>query len=390
MPKLLIAWEIAGGLGHLVQIAPVAQALRARGHDIALACGDVAAATRFNQPQKLFSRIDAAPRANGPDPVKGPTPRSYADILHYWGFHSGEALRELIARWQPLVAQADAVLCHHAPSAQAAALLLQKPVVRFGDGYTVPPATAPLSMLTHWNPEPATDLAVKEARLQGVLQSAGIVCANVGAFLGMVPDFLTTWPFLDHYPARPNPFYYGPLMTDAGAALPHWPQAPGPKLLAYLFAGHPGLPKLFEALERTGWPCCLYSAGPLPPAPSNVVIAPEPFAMTQAVAMADIIVGHASHGTSAQAIRAGKPLVLLPNSAEQSMVAWRLATLGVGLPAPSPFNAAGIEQALHAVAADPAFAARAQSLSAMVAAYDADAAAAELAEDMCAALFDLR
>jgi UDP:flavonoid glycosyltransferase YjiC (YdhE family) len=390
MARLLIAWEIAGGFGHLVQIAPVAQALRARGHQLTLVCRDVAAAIRFDATRRLFDQIQVAPRSDGPDPVSGSTPRSYADILHYWGFHSIEGLRDLIRRWQPLMQDADAVICHHAPSAQAAALALGKAVARFGDGYTVPPATSPLADITHWAAEEVQDKVLKEARLVAILRGAGgdalASITRVGEYLGQATDFLTTWPFLDHYPQRQDGFHYGPLMTDVGIALPSWPDVPGPKLLAYLSAGHPALQKCFTAIAQLGWPCCVFSAVPLPPAPPNMIISANPFAMTQAVAMADIVIGHASHGTSAQAIRAGKPCVMLPLNAEQSMIGWQLAQLGIGLPLPAPFRVEAIEQGLRRVAADDTFSHRAQKMAELVAHYDAGSAATDLAEDMCSAL----
>ncbi len=44
MKTILIAWELGGGLGHLLQLAPVVKGLAQRGHRVVLALKDLSRA----------------------------------------------------------------------------------------------------------------------------------------------------------------------------------------------------------------------------------------------------------------------------------------------------------------------------------------------------------
>ena len=44
MATVLLNWELGGGLGHMMQLAPLARALVARGHKVYVALRDVAGA----------------------------------------------------------------------------------------------------------------------------------------------------------------------------------------------------------------------------------------------------------------------------------------------------------------------------------------------------------
>ena len=63
MAKILLAWELGSGLGHLVRLLPLARGLAARGHAVTAVLPDVAAGREF------FAREDIvyveAPRQVG-------------------------------------------------------------------------------------------------------------------------------------------------------------------------------------------------------------------------------------------------------------------------------------------------------------------------------------
>ena len=47
MPTVLLAWELGGGLGHFMNLRPLAEGLRRRGHRVVAALRDLSVARRF-------------------------------------------------------------------------------------------------------------------------------------------------------------------------------------------------------------------------------------------------------------------------------------------------------------------------------------------------------
>jgi UDP:flavonoid glycosyltransferase YjiC (YdhE family) len=89
--------------------------------------------------------------------------------------------------------------------------------------------------------------------------------------------------------------------------------------------------------------------------------APGPVSLPQALAECEFVVGHAGEGLVAQALLAGRPLLMLPHAAESFLMARRVAQLGAGINAmvePRPRNWDAMlkalleEQSYRAAAAD--------------------------------------
>ena len=59
MARVLVAWELGAGYGHIERIAPVAGRLRARGHTLAYAFRDlVRTETRRGRQVEFFVRVE--------------------------------------------------------------------------------------------------------------------------------------------------------------------------------------------------------------------------------------------------------------------------------------------------------------------------------------------
>lgn len=400
MARILIAWEIGAGLGRLAQIVPVARGLAAQGHRLtasmpawmAARSGALARAAAL-----LGCETVAAPRAAPPAAIDAASPRSHADVMFCHHFDTPPHLVLQARAWQWLFAsrQADLVMVHHAPSALFAAHAAGLPCAQFGDGYVVPPAESPLRPTTPWAPASADAMRTAE---QTVADSVGEACrilavrdpGTVAGLLQTARDYLCTWPFLDHYGARAQAYYYGIAPNPIPGARIDWPGAPGPRVFAYLSDGHPLFEPLARSLVALGWPAILV-CGDVPPAPVCATLRHLSEPVDEAVlAGCDLVVSHAPLLTSARALAQGKPMLALPVNAEQRMVCVQLIGLGTArwvdaadLAAARADPRAALTEALAALAGDRRHADRARAIADALRGVDAEAAQLELIDDLC-------
>jgi rhamnosyltransferase subunit B len=88
-------------------------------------------------------------------------------------------------------------------------------------------------------------------------------------------------------------------------------------------------------------------------------------------------------GTTAQALRAGKPALFVPFSHDQPDNAWRVTQLGMArMLTRGQYKAARVAKELNALLSDPSVAARAEEVGRIVRQEDGPRAASELIEEM--------
>jgi UDP:flavonoid glycosyltransferase YjiC (YdhE family) len=86
-------------------------------------------------------------------------------------------------------------------------------------------------------------------------------------------------------------------------------------------------------------------------------------------ARASIVVHHGGVGTTAQAMRAGKPMLVVPHAHDQPDNAFRISRLGAGLVLDAArYKSAGITTRLRRLTADRSYAARASDIGRVVSA----------------------
>src|SRR5213596_1969503 len=115
MATVLFAWELGGGLGHMMQMAPLARALVRRAHRVYVALREVAEA------ESAFAGSDVcyleAPhyRPGGRPPAFAVT-RTFAHILGNVGWDEDRRLFALLCSWANLFAltKPDVVVFDHA------------------------------------------------------------------------------------------------------------------------------------------------------------------------------------------------------------------------------------------------------------------------------------
>lgn len=343
MANILLGWELGRALGHAGRLKSLALPLRARGHKVSFALRDLV------HTQRLLHDLDA-PKFQAPfwqHRVAGlpPGEASMADILLACGWIDAGAVHGLVDGWRALLQamQADLVVCDYAPTAVLAARSLGIPSAAVGAGFTMPPASQALPPLRDWEPIQRERMGASEAR---VLDSANKVLARYGApplahasglLLGDAP-LLCTFPELDPW-RRPadSASWYGPnVAPSAGAAPPQWPAGEGAKVFAYLNAQHAEHAAMLQALAAAACRVLCYSpdvaAGAKPPLDGpNIAWARTPVDLAQALPACEFAVCHAGESTVSQALLAGRPLLLMPQSAESFLTARRVRELGAGI-----------------------------------------------------------
>lgn len=365
MANFLLGWELGGGLGHAGRLKPLAAGLQARGHGVTMWLRDLV------QTERLLADLPV-PRLQAPvwlhRTVGVPEPQvSLAEILLGFGYLQPHTLQPLVQGWLAALrlSRADAMLVDYAPTALVAARIAGVPAASVGMGFWLPPAQVPIPAFRDWQPIAPGRVARAEqqvlASINGVLRHYGIapLPALWQLFGGDLP-LLCSWPEIDHYPRAPDEVvdWLGPNYLPEGGQPPQWPagdltegdgQNDGPRVFAYLKAGHPDHAACLHALVAAGCRVLCYlpevTSGLKPPVLSpRIHYASSPVDLGLAFAEADLAVCHAGQATVAQALLAGVPLLLLPMQAEQFLMARQVERTGAAInaamrPRPADFGA---------------------------------------------------
>jgi hypothetical protein len=354
MARIVIAWELGGGLGHLVPLVPIVEQLVKGGHQIFLVVRDL-------------SRVEGILR--GPAvkclqaPVKLTKPkspiletRSFAHILHDNGYEELDELRGMANGWKHLfeLIQPHLILCDHAPTALLAARTCQAKRAIIGTGFCCPPDEAPFPDLRPWLPIESNQLVLDEAilldRVNEVLCSWGLPgLERLSQLYGDVNDvFLTTFPELDHYPGRfgktvddvpgrerdrDGGEYFGTWLTPGGKS-PAWPTGNGHRVFAYL-KSFDSLPKLLEVMRDAKTPTLIYMDGydeTLRAKFENdqVRFVTDRLDLSAVAKTCDLAVLNGGHNSTCTMLLAGKPIMTIPLNLEQAYNGSSVAKMGAG------------------------------------------------------------
>jgi UDP:flavonoid glycosyltransferase YjiC (YdhE family) len=382
--RVLFAWELGEGFGHLAGCAPLLRELRHRGHQVTAVVKDTALAAPL-LPGDCRILPSPVPAAAPPRPVA--RPMTFAHVLHNNGFHCGAVLARRAAAWRALVAaeRPDLILAEHSPTALMAAGGLPGVRVVIGTGFTCPPDLTPLPCLRPWLCHDPGELARDEGR---VLAAANTALEALGRpplptlarlFADADATLLRTFRELDHYPARAGGHYRG-TATSFGGLAPEWGGRGRPRVFAYLKPG-PCSPELLAELGRAS--DVLAFVPGLPHADvrrvraAGVRLANRPVDMAAAVSACDLAVLNGTHGATAAALLAGKPVVQLPIYLEQVLIGLRTEALGAGRIA-SRADPAAVARTVREVWEDPRYRAAARRIADRYYGFSADRTAADI------------
>lgn len=338
MPRVLIAWELGEAFGHLARCLRLAQGLMARGHGVTLALKDV----RLPAGQRPAPGITVLPAPLTPQAGTGSSPPvNYADVLRVSGFAEAQDVVARLNAWRGILtlAQPDVLVADHAPTALLAARLANIPHLSIGNGFAIPPAVSPWPSIRPWEAVSDQALMAAEERLDRVLEAAQKALGHASAVrmrdLFGAHDILDTFAELDHYGARPDGRYVGPIVSVPQALRVSWQNREGCRVLAYLRPAVPGFESILQALARLDAEVLCIAPGIRPEAAKRCAtrrlrIALAPIDLSLLLPHADLALGYGNSGFSTQALLAGVPLAMRPRHVEQTLFAHRVEELGAG------------------------------------------------------------
>jgi UDP:flavonoid glycosyltransferase YjiC (YdhE family) len=339
---VVFAWELGANFGHLSRQLGPAMELRRRGHEVIFVACDTLSASRLLSDHG-FPFVQAPTIRRSAVRSERRTTLNYSSLLAAYGYLEAGVLRALLQAWRHQFQQLkpDVVVIDHSPTALLAVRTLAIPAVQIGTSFFMPPPADPLPSLQPWLAVPVAELAkTDEAVLKpinAVLQSFGSPrLPHLGRLFAEAPAMLTTFPELDHYGARTDLTYVGPISAATQYPVVEWAANRGRRIFAYLRQSTPGIEAVLNVLRtHSGQVICSFPDAPPAMrerlAQSGVQVHNQPVDLRSALNGCDVVVNYAGMGTVAQALLAGVPQLLLPEELEQGLTARRAARVGAAI-----------------------------------------------------------
>jgi UDP:flavonoid glycosyltransferase YjiC (YdhE family) len=377
--------------GHVSTLLPIGRALKARGHDVRFFMQQPRAGDDLDGASEIAR--EGAPHWVGPKAYENPL--NVSEILANFGYQNARSLKDLVDAWRERLWLSQAVIASVSPAAHVAALTLGISSFEISQGFHVPPPALPTPPLRDWEAAPRARLVDADHR---VLDSMNEVLAAYGvdplATIGQLftgRTMLLTYPELDIYPERGFGEYFGIPHSSEGSATPDWPAGQGPRVFAYLYPYYENLPALLDALAALDAPSLILCRGVAADlrrkhTGRSVMLSDEAMAVSRLLPQCDLVVCHASHQMTAQALLAGKPLLLLPTQLEQFIIMRRVVRLGAGLGVAQGTKSPDFAAAFAELAAAPGYRRKAMEFAGRYGNHDRGAALTTIVKRCEAAL----
>ena len=361
MKEIAFAWELGGNTGHVATLHPIALAMKQRGYQVRFL-------QRDPEVGKDLQGAAEIPREGAPiwvGPAAYENPLNFGEILHNFGYQDVRSLHPLVDAWRQKLQSASVVVANVAPAVHIAARTLGIPSIEISQGFHIPPPSLPVPPLRDWEPAPRERLLAADSRviaaINTVLSGYGAATITTIGEIFQGRSMLLTYPELDIYPERGPADYYGIPQSPEGPAVPEWPAGSGPKVFAYLYGYYAHLGRLADSLAASGCRANVFARGVDPEilarhAGGTVAFSPEPMAVSRVLPQCDLVLCHASHQMTAQALLAGKPLLMTPTQLEQFIIMRRVVRQGAGLGIAPDTPDADVGAAVRELLANPVYA----------------------------------
>jgi UDP:flavonoid glycosyltransferase YjiC (YdhE family) len=369
--RILLAWELGTGFGHLGPFLSFAPRLLERGHELHFAAREIVGASKALD--SLPVTLHQAPLCLNTYGGLQEPPLNYAEILMRYGYLEPAMLRAMMIAWQSLlrVTRADLLIADHAPTALLAARLSGVPTAVIGVPFSVPPEVQPTPNMRHWTQVPAARLADSDARVLATVNAALPAGAQPLAAIHQIfsgaEQFFLGVPETDPYGPRAAATYLGLSGRSTGTAVPAWPGGTGKRVVVYLHADYPHIDAAMHALAASGTRAIAYVLGADQKrrqryAVPGVAVAAEPVDIARLLQEADLCVTHGT-GAALVALQAGVPVLMLPKQLENFLFALALQRIGVAqLVNPEQANP-DIQAAFAEMLANPGYSISARALA---------------------------
>ena len=378
--RILFAWELGAGFGHLTMILPVARILAERGAEIYLCLKSPEGAEslsgdpRFNLLQAPYHAERRVERGAAGD---NPKTASFSQSLGVIGYREADTLVGLIEGWRSIFARVkpDVLAAEYSPTALLAARGQGFATAAMGTGFTLPPLTTPMPAMAYWKPHDPDELARRESEMLATINTAlarlGLApLAAIADMLRAEKQFLCAFQELDHYLDRPPSEYLGALFTTDGGAEMAWRPGATKRILAYIKPRRGKFEPILQALRAL--PPDHDTIGVFPELPEELRLrfeAPHLRLVTRHARLnrllgeCDLAIHHAGAGITAAMACAGVPMLMVPRHIEQSMTAQAAVRQGLGLMVAARSLGVELGPALKELLADPSYKAKARAFA---------------------------
>lgn len=339
MSRILFAWELGANFGHLSRDVPVAEKLREAGHEVVFAVRDTRVAAEILTPLQ-FDFIQS-PVFLGRVHLSGP-PANYAEMLEAEGWCDRIGLRGHLRAWLSVISMGkfEVIIADHAPGALVAAHIAGCVGIAFGNGFEIPPDVEPMPSIRSWQRYTEEHLMASQRRVLAdinavVVELGGINYPRLGEIFSANQIF-TTFSELDHYGPRIGACYVGSIHGFRHVEEVSWPLGNGHRVVAYLRPHHQSTVAVMAALEELS--VCAICVIPGVDAQLKAKYQSETIAIVETLVAlgpllehADALIGYASIGVMTEALLKGVPLLMLPTTVEQYMIAKRAEAICAGI-----------------------------------------------------------
>lgn len=338
MSRILLAWELGTGFGHLGPFLSLAPKFLERGHELHVAAREIVAANKALNGWPIT--LHQAPLCLNTYAGLQEPPLNYAEILMRFGYLEPEMLKAMIAGWRSLIrlTGADLLIADHAPTALLAARGLGVARAMIGSPFNVPPAVDPTPNMRSWVAVPPARLVDSERRVLEVINSVLAPGEQVGTLHDIFSGgarFFSGIPELDPYGARDPDDYLGLQSLSTGAALPDWPAGKGAAVFAYLHADYRHIERVLQALATSGARVLAHVLGNSTALEQRyrserLRFAPQLLDFHRVVDQCALCVCHGNVGTTLGMLQGGRPVLVLPKHLEHFLLGRAVVRTGAG------------------------------------------------------------
>ena len=341
MAKIAFCWELGSGMGHIAPYRVLFNELTRRGHELHLICRQL----------DLLSRLmNDIPHVAWQAPFKAVPPRervrptrSMPELLLNVGYDDARELTTRVKAWGQLIKtiRPDLTLVDYAPTALLALRGIEIPYIQMGLGFYYPPSSVPVAPYLLFSEQADSDdlrsieLTVTDT-INDALATSGSLPIN--SFHDLFDQAQVTVihspPQLDHYGQREEVSYVGIAPWHSGGEVTYG-EGRGPKVFAYLkpFKGIGDLLKLLSQLRlRTILKCDRLPNRMKSGFTSQTLrFVDQPLNVSTAFKRCDVAITNANGTTTAEALYAGRPSLMIPLQLEQEIISKRVELLGAGI-----------------------------------------------------------
>ncbi len=369
MARILLAWELGDGFGHVTRLLPIARRLTDAGHECIFAVRDVVMAWPLLADAGFW--VLQAPFVAVPDHLPRTATGSFGDILAVAGFSDPSRLAPLVGAWSDFIAfvRPDLIIADFSPILSLSLYGIMAPaLVVLGDGFTLPPlGKRPLPAFPGMSPRVA-EAEILRAVAAVQRERRRRVPGFVAEIFPQDRSFVVCLPELDPYATDRGEQALGPLEPLAEA--PAGP--PSIDWYAYLSLAHPGTEQVIEGLAASKTTGSLYIRDASPAQrdairAKGLTVHEHLQELRTAVGMARVVIHHGGLGTSQVALALGRPQLLVPRQLEQRFNADALGKLGLAVGMGRRFTSKDMGLALSRALGDRELSRKARDRSSVIA-----------------------